>query len=623
MDQRQTMPQQDNKVVVAIVGMGIRGLGVLERLVAHCLDDKSRAKLELHLIDASRAGPDQYAVNQPDYLLLNIVASQVSLFPDPRSVASVAPIEGPSLFEWARARGLRLAPDLLTLSPVGRPIEEGDFLPRSLMGHYLLWARAHLVAMAPAWLSIVEHVAVASALETGERGAVALEPGGSLVADFLFVTIGQFPEPHSGPPGTPGLIERPYPLPARVAAIKASETVAIAGLGLTMMDLVLALTVERGGRFVGEGSAVRYLPSGREPRMIAYSRTGLPYRSRPALGAPLGYEPIIFTRRAIDRLRQTARQLDFDRNVMPLILQELRIAYERARIGARNGWSAADQFIDELRRRDPKQLGEALEELCPEATDAAFDAASLFAGFDADWACANRTSTSYFHWLRSFLERDVTLSFAGVAASPEKAALESLREFRDIIRYAVDYGGVTKSSLERFYRVHAPALNRIGVGPQKERNAELLALVRAGLLAFPLGPSPEVSRDERGRWRLRSTALVAPHAECADWLCHASIPRTPPLDRSHRLVGKLAEDGIITRLIDGSSVVRGIEVDRNNHPIDASGQARQRLWVLGPLEEGSTFYTGFLPSSGKFDRSAFDADRAVEAILAAANIGST
>ena len=54
----------------------------------------------------------------------------------------------------------------------------------------------------------------------------------------------------------------------------------------------------------GRPDKFRYLPGGREPVMLFYSRSGVPCRARPLVVA-FGprYEPVVFTTAAIDALR--------------------------------------------------------------------------------------------------------------------------------------------------------------------------------------------------------------------------------------------------------------------------------------------------------------------------------
>ena len=83
---------------VAIVGLGSRGLSVLERLLA--LAEQAGDRLRIELIDPVGDGAGVHPVSQPDYLLLNTICSQVSMFPDRHSVGDTVRLAGPSLYEW-------------------------------------------------------------------------------------------------------------------------------------------------------------------------------------------------------------------------------------------------------------------------------------------------------------------------------------------------------------------------------------------------------------------------------------------------------------------------------------------------------------------------------------------
>ncbi|MGW3352513.1 hypothetical protein ACWDA3_55270 [Nonomuraea rubra] len=56
--------------------------------------------------------------------------------------------------------------------------------------------------------------------------------------------------------------------------------VAVRGFGLTFCDVMRAVTLGGGGRFVPTPAGLRYLPSGDEPRLLALSRGGLPFLAR-------------------------------------------------------------------------------------------------------------------------------------------------------------------------------------------------------------------------------------------------------------------------------------------------------------------------------------------------------
>ena len=90
------------------------------------------------------------------------------------------------------------------------------------------------------------------------------------------------------------------------------------------------------------------------------------------------------------------------------------------------------------------------------------------------------------------------------------------------------------------------------------------------------------------------------------------------VDRSASpLLGALARKGWIRPSRPGSALVPGIDVDRDQHPLGADGTSNQRIWVLGPLCEGATFYNNLVPSPGVYSRPVADAHRCAAAMLAA------
>jgi hypothetical protein len=512
---------------ICIVGAGFRGLGVLERIVAY--SRKYGTAVRVNLIGPSERGPEQYDIDQPDYLLLNIVAGQVSMFPDSASVRECAPLAGPSLYEWTRERGLLLSDDGMAVGRTGRPVKADDFLPRRLLGEYLMWFRSLLIEQAPDCLEILERRVNATDLKTVDgRLVVELSDGTSIDADYVFVAVGQIHEPVTQPSATHDVqasqreIARPYPLPDQLQPVRPKETVAIAGLGLSAVDAILALTIGRGGRMDSRDGVDCYIPSGSEPQIIAFSRSGLPYRSRPVLGASLTYDPVVFTLSGIDALRaERGPKLDYDRDVLPLLFTELRVAYWRAKFGRDRGWTAAQNVVNEFHSAfKERRLESYLSHL--ETNDARFDPKVEYFGTlpsnATGWGVLKNAET-YQSWLQRWLEDDLREARLGVGRSPLKAALEACREFRDVIRYAVDFGGLTDESADRFFSFHSETINRIVVGPQKERTAEMLALIRAGILRVPLGSNPSVTWDKDGRrWILSSSSLGLQHTVFADWL---------------------------------------------------------------------------------------------------------
>jgi uncharacterized NAD(P)/FAD-binding protein YdhS len=591
---------------VAIIGLGSRGLGVLERIVALA----GAEQITIEVIDPVGTGAGVHDVGQPDYLMLNTTCGQVSMFPGPLSVTADTAGHGPNLFQWAVERGLRMAADGFTVGPAGRELRPTDFLPRRLLGEYLGWYFGQLRRQLPGHVRLVVHRGEAvdiSAQASGDPSGglvITLADGTVVPADFAFLTTGYTRNASSA---AEGLIAEPYPLPDCLESIAPGQTVAIGGFGLSAIDVLSALTVGRGGTFRRDQGDVEYVPGGREPRIVMYSRSGVPCRARPLVTRfEVSYDPLVFTPAAIDGLRERRggprAPLDFAADVMPLILAEMRIAYRRCQARC-DGPDAERVLVNDLRTR--------LDEL--DAAAGRFDAAAVL---DGSAGLRREDGAAYQRWFADTLRRDLGEGLLGFAWSPVKAALDIFRELRDTVRYVADFGGLTAASAEDFYRRIVPLMNRAVVGPQYERHAELLALMSAGLVEVPLGPAPAIGWSG-GSWTLTSTTLRVPGQRDADWLLPAQTALPAVEVSASPLLRALAAKGWIRRSAPGSRYVPGIDVDRDQHPRDAHGRPHPRIWVLGPLCEGATFYNNLVPSPGVYSRPIAVPHRCASAMLAA------
>jgi len=606
---------------VAVIGLGSRGLGVLERLITF---GATAGPVRIEVIDPLGDGAGVHAQRQPDYLLLNTTCAQVSMFPDSCTVGEKVRGSGPSLYEWVTERGLRIAEDGFTVGATGRPIRPSDFLPRRLLGQYLQWFLDWLLARLPDQVTVQLHRAQAVDLDSDaeDRLLITLSDGARLTVQHAFLTTGYTPNLPTGldQPGADRVIAEPYPMPERLAPVLAGQSVAIGGFGLSAMDVMSCLTVGRGGRFSSEGGRLRYLASGQEPRLLFYSRTGLPCRARPkTVEYGERYQPLVFTRAAVDLARsQRQGPLDFGRDIWPLALTELRVAYRRTQARCA-GLSAEVALAEEFAAASAEGaagVGSVLD-----ALDARLGRFDPVPALDESVGMSLRSSESYQGWLADTVGADLAEGLRGFAGSPLKGALDVLRDLREQFRYIVDFGGLTPESLEDFAARIVPVFNRAVVGPQYERHLELLALFEAGVASAPFGPAPAARwQPDARRWQLSSTLLAEPHTREVDWLAAAWVAPPAVAGSASPLLNSLYGKGWIRRHQPGSGQLVGIDIDADQHPIDADGRPDPRLWVLGPLCEGATFYNHLVPSPAAFSRPVHDAHRCVSALFAAARV---
>ncbi|MEU9115732.1 FAD/NAD(P)-binding protein [Streptomyces sp. NPDC048483] len=617
---------------ICVIGLGSRGIGVLERLITlTSAPEWDECPVTVDLVDPTCDGTGLHDPEQPDYLLLNTVCSQVSLFPEEATVGRAVGDRGPTLHEWVRERGLRLADDGFTLAAQGRDIRPDDYLPRRILGDYLSWFLQRTLDRAPAHLNIRLHPATATALTDtdGDLRAITLDNGTVLRSRYVFLTTGHTPPP--APAQTPGehrRIRSPYPPARQFAQVAPEHTIALAGTGLSGMDALAALTLGRGGRHTLHDGIRKYVPSGREPRILLYSRTGLPFRARPAANREGAFTPLVLTGQSIDRLRTEASDgaLSLHGDLVPLVCTEMRVAFHRRcaallgddRAVLSRGTSPGPPAATEESLRAAAHAGTLHAEL--DRLDAEHRAE--FGEFVPERVLfpvpdTLTDSAAYQNWYTAALEADLREAAKGLGASPLKSALEVLRDQRDILRYAVDFGGLDAKSHDEFYGAFTAVLNRSVTGPQLERHGELLALVRAGVVEVPFGPEPEVVRDETtGSWRLTSTRLAEARTERAHWLCQATSGQPDVAHTGSALLANLRESGRIRRHRAAQAPSsRGVDITPGQHPVGRDDSVDTRMWILGPLCEGATFYNHYVPSPGGVSRALLDADRCVRALL--------
>ena len=593
---------------ITIIGMGPRGLSVLERIAAFACG--SATLLEVNIIEPGDCGPGVHSPRQPQHLLINTIASQVTIFPFREAVGLASPCAPTSLTDWARAQGYRrFGEQFLRLAPGeegGVEISDADYLPRQLLGHYLCWAYGQIVAAMPATVAVRHLRQRAADILTQPDGnyTVELDNGYPVHSDFVFLATGhssnvlsdeqawcrKFAQDHARYNSKLVYLRHVYPL-ERLGAIGSDATVGIEGIGLTAHDVVAELTVGRGGRFERDGARLRYRRSGLEPAMLLFSRNCLPAAARGVnqKGLDGRHQAQFFTRDAVRALRagRGQAQLDFDAELLPLLLREMGYAWCSARDGA-----APDPASYELGDEERAALDAMLFPL----RGRSFGNAGEFAAF-----------------FRSWLEADLREAERGNLSSPAKASADVLRDARAVLQDIVEHSGLTPSSHRKFLSVYNPAINRITFGPPRQRNAQLLALLDAGVLEVAAGPNAALRIDEeRSQFALHTKFAGAIHTQYLDALVVARLDPYSPQTDDTLLTRNLMRRGTVRPYFNGNFHPGGLDIDRGGHPLDRNGRVPARLWALGYVVEGAHYYTHALPRPRLPSRQVHDAELCVQ-----------
>ncbi|MFK4064381.1 FAD/NAD(P)-binding protein [Streptomyces sp. NPDC029674] len=618
----QRLPAEESGApALALVGAGPRGTSVLERLCASAdeLLTTPGARLTVHVVDPAPPGAGHvWRTAQPAELLMNTVASQVTLFTD-ESVDCSGPIRpGPSLYEWAAAgRVPGLGPD--------------DYPTRACYGRYLEWVFAEVVRGAPDAVRVQVHAARAVRLdETADGLQTLVLDDGLELSGLAAVVLAQGHLPTAGDPGQRRLTDyaarhglRHFP-PANPAdldlsAIAPGERVLLRGLGLNFFDHMALLTEGRGGRYVRTpGGPLRYAPSGREPRLYAGSRRGVPHQARGdnAKGPYGRHEPAVLTGDVVARFRKRAENgdaPDFLDEIWPLIAKEVETVYYAALLASRGGGpTAVNDFRGRFLATGHRTPQEAL----------------LIAEFgfaDADRWCWDRLSRphpdrpfasarAHRAWLLDRLREDAAQAALGNVAGPLKAALDVLRDLRNELRAIVDHGGLSGTSrrdhLDRWY---TPLNAFLSIGPPRRRIEEMAALIEAGVLEV-LGPRTTV-RPVGGAF-LAHSPEVPDSAVRVTTLIEARLPE-PDLRRTgDALLGQLlADGGCRPHVVDGYET-GGLDVTpRPYRLIGRQGRVHVRRFAFGVPTEGVHWVTAAGARPGVDSVTLSDADAVARAAL--------
>ncbi|MDQ0030833.1 FAD/NAD(P)-binding protein [Arthrobacter bambusae] len=614
---------KSQNIRVGLIGAGPRGTSVLERLLANwaATENQSRS-LHIDVVDPYPAGPGHvWQPGQSRLYLMNTQSFYPTLIPEDERLAP--PLAGGSFEQWRAEQRSGGAPGL---SPEERAelaaLASHDFPSRALYGRYLRSTLEELLDRVPAGVEIAFHRANAVAahpLPAGPGGEahggfdVELDDGGRLTVDSLVLALGHLesrlnPEQRSFSEVAAdlGLLYVPPAAPADVdwSLVPDGETVLVRGMGLNFFDVMGQLTEGRGGQFVPAGDRLqgklRYLPSGREPKIIAASRRGTPYRAKAGLD---GYYPKsvrlrYLTEDAVERFAVAGIQPGFDHDLWPLLYRDALWAYYSTLVVAEPvAVSDATEFLaalDDLLQphahatsRWENQVGELVSNHV--AASRRLDLLGLAAPL-AGRSFASRKELDAA--VVDYLDDDARRSALG-ETDPVKMAIGALHAGRAILKSAVADGGITDESwvgeLRGWFESFVEGL---ASGPPALRAEQLAALARAGVVSF-VGPDPRFSADRSKRVFRAVSPWV--HGDAAE--ARTLIEAMSPANR----VGMSVSPLLLQLLLDGLArpkvmmTAEGMPVqtsglDVQPHPyrlVGANGSVTPGMYALG-LQLSST-----------------------------------
>jgi uncharacterized NAD(P)/FAD-binding protein YdhS len=585
---------------IGIVGMGPRGLSIFERLASLlAIHQQNDVAVEIAIVEPDDLGPGVHRTSLPDYFLLNTICGLPTVFPN----VSSAGVRGKSFYQWLLSEGRCHIKSDVGPNLSDEKISPQSYLPRRLMGEYLKDAFICILAQIPKSVRVSVHKARAeNVLQDGCREKLICSGGLVLDCDVVVICTGHSEEIYRLPPAEDNknelwnFVERPYDFLASPASsqIVSSENIAIEGFGLTAFDAIAALTIGRGGTFEGaQTESLTYKASGLEPTLYVYSRSGFPYRARPALDdGEFTHRPVVFRRDVIREIVNSngSRPIDFLRQIEPLIFLELKVAYYSAIESCVNAMTASSSKFMRLPLSDFGLIKDWVAKKEEE-----------FGRFDVSEFLEPRMHSldaiSYQEEVAAWMRSDLKEAKQTLKRSPIKIVAEVLLLLRENLRDVVEFGMLDAASHEYFFGRFASLVNRNAIGPQLERVEELLALVDAGVVEIKLGPDPVVEWNaDKNCWLLTSRGFSSPSSVHASrWVLARA--RTPSANSGRsELISTLRRGGRIRSSAKELDSNAGVAIDRDFHAIAEDGVPQRRLFFLGPPCEGSTYYTTYIPT---------------------------
>jgi len=588
---------------IVFIGGGPRAAGVLERIAAN-RPDVFTGPLQIHVVEPHIPGSGRiWRYDQDPGLLLNSMAADITMFTDSSVECAGPAAPGPGLAEWAAGvldASIIDVPDFpQPLWQQLRTLTGTTFPTRQLQSQYLEWFFRR--ASRSLGRSVTVHRTTAVGVSAFDDGGhhVELANGRTLHADIVVTALGHtdsqpdavsagfadFAARHGGYHAAPS-----YTTDVDYSPIAAGQDVIVAGMGLAFVDLLVLLMEGRGGRFQEtDDGGLRYLPSGREPRLWAGSRRGVPYHSKiSAALRGLAPGPLrFFTADAVEALLAQHGELDFRQHLWPLIAKEAGYYYYRELLtgSPERGAMGWDSFAARYTGLD-WYSGERTDLVAAAVPDAGLhlDLERLdrpFAGLRFDGHRAVQEAVA------GYIEQDLALRDS--RDHPETLAL-----FLALLHVYMEVGRVVppeRLNARSQQVIHAwwhGFFSFVDSGPPPHRLRQMLALHRAGLLQF-LGPGLEVTPDEASG-TFRATSPQSDVTVSAKALIEARLPSTSVARSLNPVLASLHESGLGSeqRLLasDGIHSTGKLLVSAEHRLVGADGQAQATLFGIGPGTSG-------------------------------------
>jgi uncharacterized NAD(P)/FAD-binding protein YdhS len=300
----------------------------------------------------------------------------------------------------------------------------------------------------------------------------------------------------------------------------------------------------------------------------------------------------------------------------------LGVLYGREHVGALNAVADDAAFVDRARALW------AREPVCAHDRDPRRHLFDWDSTIDPLRKSSRQDPTARQAAALAHLRNDLQAAAQGNIDNPRKAAIDGVwRDLRGIIRYAVEFGGLTAGSHAQFVNRYSRIANRIAVGTSIKIMRKILALAEAELLDLSFTRSPRLQPREGGGYVISSGERNGA-TRCATVAVNARVHKFDLSQSRQPLFANLRKLGLIREWVnparDGEDFhAGGLDVEREtNLAIRADGTVNPSIAVLGPPTEGPLYFHLAAARPYCSDPVIVDAHRVVEKVWERATLGS-
>lgn len=583
---------------IAIVGGGPRGLSVLERIVEWSRDEQV---IQITMFDPYGPGGKVWRENQSLSLLMNSVASHVTLFTD-ETLSTKGPVaKGPNLYEWAQGEAAEFikknnVENRTVLLAECQNLGPNDHCSRVFYGLYQRWFYEYVQTRMTEQTSVKFFKDTVRAVKTQDDTFLVYTKAVETTVDTVILALGHQENELVG--NEKALAEYAsehrlfYSSPKNAAdayleAITENMPVLIRGLGLVFFDYLTLLTSERGGVFKQQNEELVYLPSGKEPKIIAGSGRGIPYHARGANQKGYGeeYQPRFLKEKSLNKFKRKGKFSA--EQFFELLKKEVEFVYYSALVKTNYPQINQNRFNEEFIRT--KGADSILEKYCIHQKDR------------WDWSAIEHPdqvvgpADSFQEFAKTYLHWDLKQARKGTISGPFAAALDSLKDLRDEVRFMLDHELFTNDDYKKWLRDWFTPLNSfLSIGPPLERIAELNALMKAEIVTL-LSPEMEIATE--AGWFIGSSKKDSNQKYKSHFLIEARLPKTANQISLNPLVQQLLRDEMADlhqlELASGEVYQTGaLLVERETNQIRSkSGKVLSGLFCYGIPTEGIHWLT--------------------------------